>query len=458
MAERRGNNGLRKVCDCGREKWAKCKDHPWHFNYKRERFSVDVQAGRAVRLKGEAEGLAREWRDQIDNGTFVRRERGGLVVTQRKALAASSAFTLDDFAVKYLAEYSNLKQAGKVKKDKHCPDFYVFQPMLAFVLPDGRRLGSVPFAQVEETMYELYVASRRADDYASSTVNKDVTLITAMCRWAARPNRKLFGPLGDNPISGESRILVRKPPAQRQRPITDAELNAIKAVADRMLWAFIELALITCLRLTELYRLLWKDVRVLERTIRIRAGATKVDSAKRFVPLDDRAIAILEWLRIDPAGRQYPEDAYVFGECGGKPVEINDRFNTAVLKAFPVQNEQGEPVPVEWSNGTHGAAARARLDEIDLVFSDLRHEGALRKYRRGWRLNEIQTLLGHMSLTQTSTYLGVGHEEVQRAMREYGSGAKVESVDDGCNPQLQSVCNPTHNHDAPDGDKLTIKH
>ena len=59
-----------------------------------------------------------------------------------------------------------------------------------------------------------------------------------------------------------------------------------------------------------------------------------------------------------------------------------------------------------------GPASRRRLAEIDLLFSDFRHEGALRKYRAGWHLNEIQRLLGHRNIQQTSTYLGGGNDDL----------------------------------------------
>lgn len=424
-------DGIRgKICACPRAKQSKCP-HPYFFTFgQKYRFSVDVQAGYHVALLADAEKLGRGWKQQIRDGVFVRRERGtpALAVTPN-----SSAFTLADFAERYLRDCSMLTHAGKELKDKKHPDYYVFQPLLAFTLPDGRVLKELPFADVDERMYELYVADRR-ECFATSTVNKDVQLITAMCRWATR--RKLFGPYGLNPISGESRILVRKDPAKRHRAISDEELEAIRKHADPILWAFIELALITCLRLTELYRLTWAEYKGLY--LQVWGDKTKVASAERWAPVNDRGIAILAYLRIDPAGKQYSDADYVFGQCGEPPTDINDRFNTVLLKAFPTQNEDGEAVGIQWVKGVHGAAARQRLDEIDLLFGDLRHEGALRKYRTGWKLNELQVLLGHSNLVQTSTYLGVGKEEVLQAMERHGSGAKVLTENLACNPVVQS--------------------
>jgi integrase len=419
---------IRKRCNHPRAKQSKCADSYYVFYGRDHRFSVDTQAGEHIATYSEAEKLAKDWARQIDDKVFVKRAETAVPVA-----ATKSTFTLADFALVYLRDCSMLNQAGKELKDKKHPDHYVFQPLLAFELPDKRVLGELPFAAIDEKMYELYVADRREQGYAASTVNKDVQLITAMCRWATR--RKYFGPYGENPISGESRVIVRKDPARRHRPVTDLELQALKPHTDATLWAFIQIALITCLRLTELYRLKWSDYRGMK--IKVRIEATK--SGERWAPLNDHGVAILDYLRIDPKGEKYPDGDYIFGQCGEPPVEINDRFNTAQLKAFPELGEDGQPIRYDWVKGVHGPAARARLDAIDLLFGDIRHEGALRKYREGWLLNELQMLLGHTNLVQTSTYLGVGNEEVMRAMERHGAGAKVLEGDDPTTPNYHKL-------------------
>jgi integrase len=450
VRKRRRNNGVRKVCRCSIERQRKCS-HPFHFNFtpagqRPIRFSIDEEVGYHVELRSDAEGLADHFRDQIRAGTFIRHGNRG-----RRAVAVARILTLRGFADRYLEECSLPKAAGKPaprQKRKHSDDYHRFTTLCAFRLADGRTLGELPFAAVDEALYERFITARREQGYAASTVNKDVQLITSMCRWAAR--RKLYGERGVSPITGESHILVRKPHHERQRPITDAELETLyqqcqadqrggDAEGPRRLRAYIELALITCLRLTELYRLLWSDV--CGSFVRVRPDATKVETAQRLVPLDARALAWLAFLRRDPAGRLYPENAFVFGSCGEPPVDIHDAFNTLVLRAFPARDEHGRELPRDWVNGKLGPKARQRLAEIDLLFSDFRHEGALRKYRQGWHLNEIQRLLGHRNIKQTSTYLGVGNEDLAQAMATHGSGATrtVEGVPAAVDwPRMQS--------------------
>jgi integrase len=59
---------------------------------------------------------------------------------------------------------------------------------------------------------------------------------------------------------------------------------------------------------------------------------------------------------------------------------------------------------------------RERVQEIDLRWHDLRHEGACRLLADGVDLRTIQLMLGHASLTQTQRYLNLTDEELRRGM------------------------------------------
>jgi hypothetical protein len=204
--------------------------------------------------------------------------------------------------------------------------------------------------------------------------------------------------------------------------------------------AYIELGLITCLRLTELYRL--RGAGVTTAVIRGRPEATKVETARRQVPLDARAAAWLEFLRRDPAGRLYSYTAYVFGRCGNPPVDINDAFNTLLLRAFPARDAAGQALPREWVNGKPGPVSRRQLSEIDLLSTPSR--GALRKYRR-WHLNRFSGR--RPSEHPADEHLSGGrHDDFAQAMTAHGSGAK-QALDECRRPWMQ-LANPGLNADG----------
>src|SRR5256885_1754649 len=66
------NEGLRKVCHCGRNKWSKCP-HTWHFSFQwqgtHHRFSLERHVGRKL-TRTEAEAEAERLRTAIRAGEF----------------------------------------------------------------------------------------------------------------------------------------------------------------------------------------------------------------------------------------------------------------------------------------------------------------------------------------------------------------------------------------------------
>jgi hypothetical protein len=103
MSTRHQNNGLRKKCGCPRRTWPKCS-HDWHFNFKPRggqpwRFSLDVELGRRIASKGEAETEAAKIRAEILAGTFVR------AAERRKActVAPNDVLTVEQLGATYFA-------------------------------------------------------------------------------------------------------------------------------------------------------------------------------------------------------------------------------------------------------------------------------------------------------------------------------------------------------------------
>ena len=67
---------------------------------------------------------------------------------------------------------------------------------------------------------------------------------------------------------------------------------------------------------------------------------------------------------------------------------------------------------------------RAKLQQIDLHWHDLRHEGACRLHADGVDIRIIQLMLGHASVQQTQRYVNVTDEELQKGLEISGSGER----------------------------------
>ena len=107
--------------------------------------------------------------------------------------------------------------------------------------------------------------------------------------------------------------------------------------------------------------------------------------------------------KFDPTGQELPPIAYVFGtEIGERVADIKTAWEGTVLRAHGHTPQR--------TRGRLSHNDRARLDEIDLHFHDLRHEAGSRKLEVGWPLHAVSVWLGHKDTTTTSRYLNADTE------------------------------------------------
>jgi hypothetical protein len=123
--------------------------------------------------------------------------------------------------------------------------------------------------------------------------------------------------------------------------------------------------------------------------------------------------------KLDPAGREYPSTAHVFGVLGERVSSIGKAWESSVLRAYG-----HEP---QWATGGKlSEASRAALRAIDLHFHDLRHEAGSRWLEAGWPLHHVRAMLGHANVSQTDTYLNAARMGLHESMKRYDAAR--------CNP------------------------
>ena len=344
---RHHNHGLRKRCRCKWKDWPKCR-HEWYFDFKprggsRYRFSLDAELGRHVTSKTEAQQEAAAIRTAILAGTFVR-------AADRRKLAAAvparaDAITLKKFAQVYLERHA--KTCGK-KTWKN--DEGMLNRLGAFVQPlpdEAEPFGDKQLAAITEDDIELFLAHLRHQNRAASTRNKYVQLCKAMFRWGVRK-----GYLTRNPIV-DSETIRREKMAQRKRrlqaDVFDNKGQLVRPGEERRLLKhapghlqrLIIAAIETGCRRGELLNLTWADVNLNAHELRIRAEHAK-DGEQRILPISSRLAAVLEMVRTNPAGCEYPASAFVFGELGCRLKTIKKAWETRRTQSTRARARVGE--------------------------------------------------------------------------------------------------------------------
>ena len=141
----------------------------------------------------------------------------------------------------------------------------------------------------------------------------------------------------------------------------------------------------------------WRDVNLERRELTGRAINAKTRTA-RILPISSRLLATLEMRKLDPAGRPFGSDAYVFGTATGK---------------------RTRSVREAWEE------ARKKAGLEDLQLRDLRHEAGSRFDEAGVSTNYVSKLLGHASLSTTTRYLNIQRRGLHLAMEKLEESQKA---------------------------------
>jgi integrase len=254
--------------------------------------------------------------------------------------------------------------------------------------------------------------SNFAEEVEIATVHRALEALRAAMNWGMAQTPPLFkkspfhrfGVRMDKKLeTTRDRRLTRE---EEKRPL-DAALTRMNTAehqfAGSLLHDRIIGAIELCCRRGEM--LLIQNKRVNWETYQIGIpGATAKDKENRRIPFNPqgRLRAILERrAKLGP-------DAYVFGSAtGAYQPELQTAWETLRLLAHGI-----EPRPTR-----KGAAwNREQLQQIDLRWHDLRHEGACRLLADGVDIRIIQLMLGHASIQQTQRYLNVTDEELRRGL------------------------------------------
>lgn len=247
--------------------------------------------------------------------------------------------------------------------------------------------GGFYLQDVTKQRAEAY-ARDRLQEVKAATVNRELSLMRRILSYAVEQ-----GKLERNPLLGIKML----PEGAARQPILEPE-DEERLTKACMPWLgfMIRLALATGCRQGEILALRWKHidfdlgvVHVLESAARVEGktitGPTKSGESRR-IPLNERILGELR------SHRGLPEGWVVVKSDGIPPAR------TTVTREF------------------RQAATKEGLG--DLVFHDLRHVAATRLLAAGATLPEVQTYLGHKTLTMARRYAHTSWTRLQHLVEK----------------------------------------
>ena len=151
----------------------------------------------------------------------------------------------------------------------------------------------------------------------------------------------------------------------------------------------------------EILGLQWRDVSLVRNELVVQPEKEKTRTG-RIIPITSRLKVILEMRQLDPEGKEFGPEAYVFGNVVG---------------------ERTKSMRVEWVD----AVEKAGLTGLQM--RDLRHEAGSRFMEAGMPISYVSNMLGHTNLTTTSRYLNINVRVLHREMEKFeASRRQNESV------------------------------
>jgi len=423
---RQKNNGLRKLCDCPRRRWPKCR-HAWYFNFKPRggrayQFSLDAELGVHFETKEKAEAEAERIRSAIRDGTFVR-----AADVRRRALTSTTgdAPTLAQLGEIYFQKYVSPKTGQPLGPNERYRWDLIMRTQIDRVSGTTVRVGDIAACDVTRHDIEAFIelhreprtvmfVDRKGRSHAWRRgglvgTNRCLGRLRAFFAWAVDKDYVEATPFRKGGLAIKGWFLHEEGRERRLEPGEDERLfNA----ANPHLQAVIVVALETACRIGEILKIQWKHVRFDLNELHLPAKNTKA-RRPRQLPMSHRLRAVLEMRRQDPGGDPYPPHAYVFGDVTGARVKsVKTAWANAVLKAHGIEPKRGK-------NANLSPECQAQLAAIDLNFHDLRREAGSSFLEGGMAPHYVQQFLDHAKLSTTSRYLKVDQKGMHAALKRF---------------------------------------
>ncbi|GAB1393805.1 site-specific integrase [Rhodocyclaceae bacterium] len=247
-----------------------------------------------------------------------------------------------------------------------------------------RRFDSKPVNEIRRVDISEYIDERLKQGINPGTINLEISAVSSAYRHAVN----IWGWNLQNPVIGQQ---LRQPEG-RLRYLTETEKRDLFNAATYpktkpYLVHFLNLAINTGCRKSELLKLTWRDVDMTIPAITITSANSK-NGKRRIIPLNKAATDSINQL-FRMRNQHNPSSPWVFTRDNGKPLRCVD-------------------------NAFKRACKRAGIQ--DFRIHDLRHTFASDLVKAGVSLYHVKKLLGHSSINQTERYAHLATDALTQAV------------------------------------------
>lgn len=330
---------------------------PWWIEYYDGHGQQHRESSHSTRYT-DAERLLRKRQAEITGGAFI----------GHRAEQVRVSHLLDDLLADYELNRKSLAWAKYV--DGHLRPFFGDLRALA--------VGSANIAR--------YIAERRAEVIANSTVNRELSLLRRAFNLAANCTPPKVARAPKIPELAENNV--------RKGFFEHDEYLAMHAALPDYLKPVLTFAYYTGCRRGEILLLQWPQVDLLERVVRLEPGTTKNDEG-RLIPL---ASALYETLKFQRGVRdaKYPACPWVFFRAGERIRDFREAWEAACRKAGLWEGDEKTGRPTK-------------------LFHDLRRTGVRNLLRAGAPERVAMAISGHKTRSVFDRYNIVDERDVRLA-------------------------------------------
>lgn len=256
---------------------------------------------------------------------------------------------------------------------------------------------------------DRWSAGRLNAGTAGSTINRDLSLASALFRWAMR-----LGYADSNPVTGVEKF--SESGRERRTFLTAHEVRALVECAEPALRPILVTAVLAGMRRGEILLLRWRCIDFDARQIVVEAETAKAGRTRR-IPMARHLEGVLKDLhgsqgaRLDGSG-----PVYVLPD--GSPVTVS-----VLRKMFRRARDRCEEIAIE------------KREQV--TFHTLRHTCASLLQKAGVSLFEIGRILGHASIQTTLRYAHLFADKTRGAVDRLED--LLDPAPTGCSMNPQSV-------------------